>query len=150
QHQFILFHYVMTQGTDDKIAVTMVDHAQRRFPALTQCRFDKGFHSPENQKELAKRLDFVVLPRKGKLSVAQAAHQQCPRFIEARRQHAAVESGINALEVHGLDCCHDYGGISGFKRYVALAVTGRNIQLLGVYLRRYDVALRKEDFLQAA
>ncbi len=149
QHQFILFHYVMTQETDDKIAVTMVDHAQRRFPALTQCSFDKGFHSPENQKELAKRLDFVVLPRKGKLSAAQAEHQQCPRFIEARRQHAAVESGINALEVHGLDRCRD-DGINGFKRYVALAITGRNIQLLGVYLRRYEAALRKDDFLQAA
>ncbi len=91
----------------------------------------------------------MVLPRKGKLSAAQTEHQRCPRFIEARRQHAAVESGINALEVHGLDRCRD-DGINGFKRYVALAITGRNIQLLGVYLRRYEAALRKDDFLQAA
>ncbi len=41
-----------------------------------------------------------------------------------------MESGINALEVHGLDVCPDHG-IAGFKRYVALAVVARNIQKLG-------------------
>ncbi len=80
----------------------------------------------------------------------QLQQQSSPKFRAARGQHAAVESGINALEVHGLDSCRDYGGIPGFKRYVALAVTGRNIQLLGVYLRRYEAALRTEDFLQVA
>ncbi len=148
-YQFILFHHVMIQETDDKIAVIMVDQAKSRFPGLNQCSFDRGFYSPENQKELASRLDFVVLPKKGRLSVVQAKHQQDPKFIDARHQHAAVESCINALEAHGLDRCRDYG-INRFKRYVALAVTGRNIQLLGVYLRRYEAAQKKANFLQAA
>jgi len=150
QHQFILYHQVMEQDTDEQMAVVMVDQAQSRFPTLNQCSFDLGFHSPANQAALAERLDYVVLPRKGRLSAAQFEHQSSPQFREARGQHAAVESCINALEVHGLDCCRDYGGTTGFKRYVALAVTGRNIQLLGVYLRRYEAALRKEDLLQAA
>jgi hypothetical protein len=51
-----------------------------------------------------------------------------------KRQHSAVESAINALEVHGLDICRDHG-IEGFERYVALAVLSRNIQKLGVILR---------------
>jgi hypothetical protein len=41
-----------------------------------------------------------------------------------RRQHSAVESAINALEVHGLDRCPDHG-IKGFERYVALAVLAK-------------------------
>ena len=44
--------------------------------------------------------------------------------------HSAVESAINALEVHGLDKCPDHG-IDGFKRYVALSVVARNIQKIG-------------------
>jgi len=46
--------------------------------------------------------------------------------IRLRHQHSAVESAINALEQHGLDQCPDHG-ITGFKRYVALAVLARNI-----------------------
>jgi len=51
-------------------------------------------------------------------------------FIKSRQKHSAVESAINALENHGLDRCPDHG-IYGFKRYVALAVLARNIQILG-------------------
>ena len=48
-------------------------------------------------------------------------------FVAARKAHSTVESGINALEVRGLDKCLDQG-IDGFKRYVALVVLSRNIQ----------------------
>ena len=54
--------------------------------------------------------------------------------MQAKRQHSAVESAINALEVHGLDKCPDYG-IEAFERYVALAVLSRNIQKLGTIKR---------------
>jgi len=56
-------------------------------------------------------------------------------FKHSRRKHSAVESGINALEVHGLDRCLDHG-IEGFRRYVALAVVPRNIQKLGAELQK--------------
>ena len=51
--------------------------------------------------------------------------------------HAAVESAINALEVHGLDRCPDHG-LDGFRRYVSLAVVARNIQILGAILRKQE------------
>ncbi|MCU7912141.1 MAG: ISNCY family transposase, partial [Candidatus Thiodiazotropha sp. (ex Lucinoma aequizonata)] len=54
-----------------------------------------------------------------------------------RKEHSAVESGINALEYHGLDKCPDHG-IDGFKRYIALAVVARNIQHLGAVLRQEE------------
>jgi transposase, IS5 family len=131
---FILHHRVMENETDDKVAVTMIAQAKERFPRLTLCSFDKGFHSPQNQIDLKKELTTVVLPKKGRLSVADKKRESAPEFTEARQQHSAVESAINALGVHGLDLCRDHG-IEGFKRYVALAVVARNIQRLGAIVR---------------
>ncbi len=133
QHQFILHHRVMEKKTDDQVTVSMVDEAKKRFPNLNACSFDKGFHSPENQATLKAQLELVALPRKGKLSQQAEAVEQSEEFIKARRAHSAVESAINALEVHGLDMCRDHG-IDGFKRYVALAVVTRNIHRIGAIL----------------
>lgn len=131
---FILHHKVMQDCTDSEVAVDIVKETQARFPKLSACSFDKGFHSPTNQKTLAELLDQVVMPRKGKLSTTQREAENAPEFVNARRQHSAVESGINALEVHGLDRCPDRG-LEHFKRYVALAVVGRNLQKLGAILQ---------------
>jgi hypothetical protein len=133
QHGFILTHRVMQKQTDDQIALPLVEDIARHFPAVKSISMDKGFHSPENQRRLAEVIDFPVLPKKGKRSDTQRAHEQDPRFIRLRRRHSAVESAINALEVHGLDRCPDHG-IDGFKRYVALAVVGRNLHRLGAIL----------------
>ena len=131
---FILHHRVMENETDDKVAVTMIAQAKERFPRLTLCSFDKGFHSPQNQIDLKDELTTVVLPKKGRLSGADKERESAPEFVEARQQHSAVESAINALGVHGLDLCRDHG-IEGFKRYVALAVVARNVQRLGAIVR---------------
>jgi transposase, IS5 family len=133
QHQFVLHHQVMERKTDEQVTVSMVHEAKKRFPSLAVCSFDKGFHSRENQSALKEELELVVLPRKGKLSQPAQALEQAPAFIKARHQHSAVESAINALEVHGLDMCPDHG-IRGFKRYVALAVVARNIHRIGALL----------------
>jgi len=147
QYQFILHHQVMQRQTDDQITVPMVTQAKRRFPCLDACSFDKGFHSPANQVELKQHLQQVALPRKGKLSQQASAEEQAPEFTQARRAHSAVESAINALEVHGLDRCPDHG-IEGFKRYVALAVVARNIHRIGAILWQQDQlrARRKQRY----
>ncbi len=119
-------------------ALTMVEETQKHFPTLNACSFDKGFHSPANQDELPQRLDQVTLPKKGKLSKARQAVEHSEAFVKARRAHTAVESAINALEVHGLDKCPDHG-IDGFKRYVALAIVTRNIHRIGDILWQQDV-----------
>jgi len=127
QHRFILHHRVMEKITDDKVAVEMVEETRKRFPQLASVSTDKGFHSRANQR------DRVVVPKKGKLSAADKERESDPEFTRLRRRHSAVESAINALEVHGLDRCRDHG-IRGFERYVALAVVARNIQRLGAIL----------------
>jgi IS5 family transposase len=134
RNRFILHHRVMMRETDDQVAVAMITETKERFPRLNLCSFDKGFHSPGNQQELKEELGTVVLPKKGRLSVADRERESALEFVEARRQHSAVESAINALGVHGLDLCRDHG-IIGFKRYVALAVVARNIQRLGAIVR---------------
>ena len=134
---FILHHRVMEKETDDQIAVLMVAETKVRFPNLRLCSFDKGFHSPQNQIDLKTKLEKVVLPRKGKLSAVDKEGENDAEFVDARRQHSAVESAINALEVHGLDMCPDHG-IKGFRCYAALAVVARNIQKLGALIRSIE------------
>ena len=133
QHRFILHHQVMQQKTDAQVTVSMVEEAKQRFANLNVCSFDKGFHSAENQLALKEQLELAVLPRKGKLSRQAQAVEHSEEFIKARHQHSAVESAINALEVHGLDRCLDHG-IDGLRRYVAMAVVARNIHRIGAIL----------------
>jgi hypothetical protein len=151
QHQFILHHQVMQQQSDDQVAVSMVKEAKQRFAKLNACSFDKGFHSPENQLTLKRQLERVALPTKGKLSQSAQAAEQSEAFVKARRAHSAVESAINALEVHGLDMCPDHG-IGGFKRYVALAVVARNIHRIGAILwqQEHKRARRKKKYSHRA
>ncbi len=135
QYGFILHHRVMEHQKDVDITVLMVLEAKRKFAGLIGCSFDKGFYSPQKRDGLRGILDQVVLPKKGKLSKKDKRIEHSEEFIESRRKHSAVESAINALENHALDRCPDHG-IDGFKRYVALAVLARNIQILGSKVRQ--------------
>ncbi len=142
QYGFILHHLVMEQQTDDKVAVAIAQGAKDRFDNLSCCSFDKGFHSPDNRRDLAKILDWVILPKKGRLSATEQKIEQSEEFVEARRKHSAVESSINALENHGLDRCLDHG-LHGFKRYVALSVLARNIQIIGHLIQQKELKRKR-------
>lgn len=153
---FLLHHHVMQKETDVNVTVTMVEKSKIKFPELESCSFDKGFYSLSNEAELKNLLAHVGLPKKGKKSMADKASENSESFIYARNKHSAVESAINALENHGLDRCLDHG-INGFKRYVALAVLSRNIQILGNMIqqkklkrkKRFEKSKRKSRLLAA-
>lgn len=130
QYGFVLHHKIMRRETDEKVAVDMVRTAKEKFAALRGCSFDKGFYSPANKQALAEILEKVVMPRKGRLTLRDKEEEHAEEFIAARYKHAAVESAISAMENHGLDRCLDMG-LEAFERYVALAVTARNLQILG-------------------
>lgn len=149
QFQFILHHQVMENITDSEIAISIVTETKNRFPNLRSISFDKGFHSQDNQKKLPNIAGVVVIQKKGKLSESDKARESDPEFKKLKRMHSAVESGINALEVHGLDRCPDHG-IDGFKRYVALGVLGYNIHRFGALLMKQDLKRHKRDQKQAA
>lgn len=143
QYGFILNHRVMQDETDDQIAVPLIKSCQKTFPLLRTCSFDRGFHSPKNQKELATLLDLVVLPKKGRRNKAEQERESSVEFIAARHQHSAVESAINALEVHGLGRCRNRGR-ERFYSYVALGVLARNIQILGTKVRNTERQEKRE------
>ena len=132
-HGFILHHKRSEKETDDKIAIEMVEETIKRFSNFSTCSFDKGFHSPRNQRELKEILSTVILPKKGRLSADDKLREYSDEFIDSKKKHSAVESAINALQVHGLNKCRDHG-IDGFKRYVAIAVIARNIQKIGALI----------------
>jgi len=127
---YILNHQVMEKEVDSQIAIELIKETQSKFQDFSGCSFDKGFHSPDNQTELDKLLEQLILPKKGRCNKEEKERECSETFRKQKRKHSAVESGINALEVHGLDKCLDHG-INGFKRYVGLAIVARNIQKLG-------------------
>lgn len=148
QYGFLLHHNVLQKKTDADIAVSIVEETRQRFPTFAACSFDKGFYTPSNRDALRQELELVVLPKKGKLSKPDREIESSEEFRASRRQHSAVESAINALEVHGLDVCPDHG-IDGFHRYVALAVVARNIHKLGEILRTQKRQLQKRQSKRA-
>jgi len=88
-------------------------------------------------------LEHVILPKKGTRSLKDQECEHSEAFIRARYRHSAVESAINAVENHGLDRCLDHG-IHGFKRYVALAVVARNMQILGSIIQQKELKRLKK------
>jgi len=138
QYGFIINHRVMQNQSDDQVCVPIIKETKEHFPNLIGCSFDKGFYSPENVNKLKPILQNVVLPKKGKLSRCEKETQLTDEFIQARKQHSAVESAINALENHGLDRCPDRG-LDAFMRYTSLAMLARNIQILGNILQQKEL-----------
>lgn len=149
QYGFILSHKVMDRETDEKITTSIVNQTKQKFDNLTVCSFDKGFYSKENREILSQTLEFPVLPKKGKLSKKDIELESSKEFMKYRKKHPAVESAINALEVHGLDKCLDKG-FYGFKRYVSLAITSRNIQRLGFHLKLKEIKNYKKHKIKIA
>jgi len=118
----------MWKETDDKVAVAIIDEVKQRFPRITQCSFDKGYYSKKNVSELNKRLDRVILPKKGRCNEEEKKWEDSEIFRQARRQHSAVESCINHLEVRG------------FERHVALSIVATNIHRIGLLQQRAEKA----------
>ncbi len=145
QFGFILHHRVMQNETDDKVAVPIIQETLDRFKNIYSCSFDKGFHSPTNQEELATMLAKVILPRKGKLSAINKEIENSEEFKLARRKHSAVESSIGALQNHGLELCRDHG-LHGFKRHVGMAIVARNIQIIGHLVQQKE--LKRQERLE--
>jgi len=61
----------MQQQSDDHIAIDLIRQTNMRYPTLAVCSFYKGFHSPQNQIELAEILERLVLPKKGRCNKAE-------------------------------------------------------------------------------
>jgi hypothetical protein len=126
-------HRALRQDKDVLVAQTR--KAQKRHGGrIRRASFDRGFHSPKNQKELAKIVAEPCLPKTGAVQAPEQEKTASVAFREARQSHPGVESAIGALQSgNGLERCRDRTE-RGFERYIGLGVLGRNLHVLGKLL----------------
>ncbi len=151
---FISHHCVMPREAQDQdVAVEQTRTLQQRLKnRIEELSFDRGFHSPENQEELAKIVPGACLPKPGSQQAVRQAASESLQFHAAKQRHPGVESAIGALQSgNGLVRCRDQRE-DGFERYVALAILGRNLHALGKLLssRIHSKAAAAISFRQAA
>ena len=133
---FITHHHLLPRDKGDRdVVVQETRKAQKRHKGkIRQGSFDRGFHSPENQKQLAKILQHPCLPMPGSKQAVEQEKTATVEFREARQSHPGIESAIGALQSgNGLERCRDQTE-KGFERYIALGVLGRNLHVLGKLL----------------
>jgi transposase, IS5 family len=140
---FIVHHHILARDAQDEdVVVEQTRLLQERFgKRIERISFDRGFHTPQNQKSLAEILQHPCLPKPGLKQAAQQLANATVEFHEARRSHPGVESAIGALQSgNGLERCRDHTE-PGFERYVALGILGRNLHVLGkLVIARQDAS----------
>jgi len=137
---FICHHQVYDIGArDPDVLLPSLRQLQERLGGrIRSASFDCGFHSPENQTAIQDILAHPCLPTRGVHQAAEQMRTATVEFRKARRHHPGIESGIHALQAgNGLDRCRDRHRI-GYDRYIALAVLGRNLHVLGHLLIRAE------------
>jgi hypothetical protein len=133
---FISHHHVMPRDAQDQdVAVEQTRKLQERLNhCVEHISFDRGFHSPENQEQLAEIVANVCLPKPGSKQSVEQAKTASVSFHQSKQRHPGVESAIGALQSgNGLVRSRDASEV-GFERYIALAVLGRNLHTLGKLL----------------
>lgn len=134
---FLTQHRLLKRTESDRdVAVPETRRLQQRFDnQVDELSFDRGFHSPENQDELAKLVKSPCLPKPGFKQAAAQVAEQSPAvgltFRAAKQRHPGIESAIGGLQSgNGQKRCRDRGEL-GLERYLALGILGRNLHTFG-------------------
>ena len=133
---FITHHHLLPRDQGDRdVVVEQTRMAQKRHRGkIRRGSFDRGFHSPHIQDELAKILEHPCVPMPGSRQAREQEKTASVEFRNARQSHPGIESAIGALESgNGLKRCRDRSE-KGFERYIGLGVLGRNLHVLGKLL----------------
>jgi transposase, IS5 family len=139
---FVVDYRVVDDGVlDQDLVIPMMRQLQERYRGkIHSASFDRAFHTPENQRELAALVRTPCIACKGPEKGRQQEKEGTVAFRKARQNHPGVESGIGALQSgNGLKRCRDRSK-QGYERYVALGILGRNLQTLGKLLLARDAA----------
>jgi transposase, IS5 family len=139
---FVVEYRVVGNGVlDQDLVVPVMKELQERFGGkIKSASFDRAFHTPENQKDLAEIVRTPCIASKGQEKGRQQQKEGTVAFRKARQNHPGVESAIGALQAgNGLKRCRDRSK-RGYERYVALGILGRNLQTLGKLLLAQDEA----------
>lgn len=139
---FVVEYRVLDNGVlDQDVVVPVMKKLQQRLGGKIQsASFDRAFHTPENQEDLAEIVRTPCIAAKGEEKGRQQQKEGSVAFRKARQNHPGVESAIGALQKgNGLQRCRDRGK-RGYERYVGLGILGRNMQTLGKLLLAQDQA----------
>jgi IS5 family transposase len=133
---FITHHHLLPRDKGDRdVVVEQTRAVQKRHRGkIRRGSFDRGFHSPQVQVELAKILEHPCVPMPGSKQAVEQEKTAGVEFRNARQSHPGIESAIGALQSgNGLKRCRDRSE-KGFERYLGLGVLGRNLHVLGKLL----------------
>lgn len=133
---FLVRGVLMKRDEGDKdVAVHETKLLQSDFDhGVGRLSFDRGFHSPENQRALSALVDHLCLPKPGAKQSVKQLEEANDEFLAAKQNHSGVESAIGALQTgNALKRCRDRSEI-GFERYLQLGILGRNLHTLGKLL----------------
>jgi len=139
---FICHYAVVANGVldQDVLVPAMTELQARADGKIERASFDRGFHTPENQKQLATIVAHPCIPKKGQIGGRQQQEEATVEFRQARQSHPGIESAIGALQAgNGQERCRDKSKL-GYERYVGLGILGRNLQVLGKLLLAQDDA----------
>ena len=139
---FVVDYRVVENGVlDQDLVVPVMKKLQKRFDGkIKSASFDRGFHTPQNQEDLAEIVRTPCIAAKGQEKGRQQQKEGTVAFRKARQNHPGVESVIGALQKgNGLKRSRDRSK-RGYERYVALGILGRNLQTLGKLLLEQDKA----------
>lgn len=134
-------HLLEREEQDREVVVAQTRIVQQRLQgAIEEASYDRGFHTPDNQRDLAQIIARPCLPKPGAKQAAAQAAEATLQWRAARRRHPGVESAIGALQAgNGLERSRDHSEL-GFARYLALGILGRNLHTLGKLLIAQEAA----------
>lgn len=129
------YHFMPREAQDKDVIVAETRKVQKLHRnKIEEASFDRGFHSPENEKLLSRIIAQPCLPPKHPKQYAETLAAGSVQFHRLRKRHPGIESAIGALQSgNGLKRCRDRSE-SGMKRYIGLAILGRNLHVLGKLL----------------
>ncbi len=139
---FVIEYSVLGMGVlDQDVVMPEMRRLQERFGGkIKSASFDRSFHTPENQQELAEIVRTPCIVSKGQEKGRQQQQEGTVAFHKARKRHSGVESAIGALQAgNGLKRCRDRSE-AGYECYVGLGILGRNLQTLGKLLLAQEQA----------
>jgi len=134
-HYHLIVDWELADGRADSELIEDIAERLRQTYQIQSWSTDRGFSKTSIKKDLEAFIPEVIMPKKGRRTLAEKQAEARPAFRRLKKAHSAVESNINELEHRGLDRCPDRT-LPGFKRYVGLAVTAYNLQKIGQALRQ--------------
>ena len=134
------YEVVANNVLDQDVLLPAMRRLQERVAGkIKRASFDRAFHTPDNQQEMATIVPHPCIPKKGQGGRKQQ-EDATVEFRQGRQSHPGIESAIGALQAgNGQERCRDKHK-RGHERYVGLGVLGRNLHVLGKILLAQDDA----------